>query len=161
MADPTGGPPPPRDHGPGVKVPPPVWFLLCVGAAWGLHRLLPFTIAPAFVEFGIAVMLLGLGLILAALVVMLVARTDPRPHTADQTLVTHGPFRVSRNPIYLGLLVIAAGIALTSGSVWAWLAVAALFGLLDRLVIAKEETYLLRRFGKDYADYAARVRRWM
>lgn len=150
-----------RDHGPGVKVPPPVWFLLCVGGAWGLHRLLPLTIAPPFVEFGIAVMLLGLGLILAALVVMLVARTDPRPHTADQALVTHGPFRVSRNPIYLGLLVIAAGIALTSGSVWAWLAVAALFGLLDRLVIAKEEAYLLTRFGKEYADYLARVRRWM
>lgn len=161
MADPTGGPRPPRDHGPGVKVPPPVWFLLCVGAAWGLHRLLPVTIAPPFVEFGIAVGLLGLGLIVAALVVMLVARTDPRPHTPDRTLVTHGPFRVSRNPIYLGLLTIAAGIALASGSVWAWLAVAALFGLLDRLVIAKEEAYLLARFGKDYADYTARVRRWM
>lgn len=150
-----------RDRGPGVKVPPPVWFLLCVGVAWGLERLLPLRIAPPVLEFGFAVMLLGFGLILAALVVMLVARTDPRPHTADQALVTHGPFRVSRNPIYLGLLVIAAGIALTSGSLWAWLAVAALFGLLDRLVIAKEEAYLMARFGKDYADYAARVRRWM
>jgi protein-S-isoprenylcysteine O-methyltransferase Ste14 len=150
-----------RDHGPGVKVPPPAWFLLCVGVGWGLHWLLPVRIAPPFVEFGIAVMLLGLGLILAALVVMLVARTDPRPHTPDQALVTHGPFRVSRNPIYLGLLVIAAGIALISGSLWAWLAVAALFGLLDRLVIAKEEAYLLARFGKEYADYSARVRRWM
>jgi len=150
-----------RDHGPGVKVPPPVWFLLCVGAAWGLHRLLPFTIAPPFVEFGIAVLLLGLGLIVAALVVMLVARTDPRPHTADQALVTHGPFRATRNPIYLGLLIVAAGVALTSGSAWAWLAVAALFGVLDRLVIAKEEAYLLTRFGKAYADYMARVRRWM
>lgn len=150
-----------RDHGPGVKVPPPVWFLLCVGGAWGLHRLLPVAIAPPFVEFGLAVMLLGLGLIVAALVVMLVARTDPRPHTADQALVTHGPFRVSRNPIYLGLLTIAAGIALASGSVWAWIAVAVLFGLLDRLVIAREEAYLLARFGKEYATYTARVRRWI
>jgi protein-S-isoprenylcysteine O-methyltransferase Ste14 len=150
-----------RDHGPGVKVPPPVWFLLCVGAASGLERLLPVAIAPPLLEFGIAVMLLGLGLILAALAVMLAARTDPRPHTPDRALVTHGPFRVTRNPIYLGLLVVAAGIALASGSLWAWLAVAVLFGLLDRLVIAKEEAYLLARFGKDYADYMARVRRWM
>lgn len=150
-----------RDHGPGVKVPPPMCFLLCVGGAWGLHRLLPLAIAPPFVEFGIAVALLGLGLIVAALAVMLAARTDPRPHTPDKALVTHGPFRVTRNPIYLGLLVIAAGIALVSGSAWAWLAVAVLFGLLDRLVIAKEEAYLLARFGKDYADYTARVRRWM
>jgi protein-S-isoprenylcysteine O-methyltransferase Ste14 len=90
-----------------------------------------------------------------------VARTDPRPHTADQALVTRGPFRVTRNPIYLGLLIVAAGVALTSGSAWAWLAVAALFGVLDRLVIAKEEAYLLTRFGKAYADYMARVRRWM
>jgi protein-S-isoprenylcysteine O-methyltransferase Ste14 len=138
-----------------------MWFLLCVGGAWGLHRLLPLAIAPPFVEFGIAVALLGLGLIVAALAVMLAARTDPRPHTPDKALVTHGPFRVTRNPIYLGLLVIAAGIALVSGSAWAWLAVAVLFGLLDRLVIAKEEAYLLARFGKDYADYTARVRRWM
>ena len=150
-----------RDPGPGVKVPPPLWFLLCVGGAWGLHQVLPLGIAPPLVEFGLAVMLLGVGLIVAALVVMLVARTDPRPHTADRALVTHGPFRVSRNPIYLGLLVIAAGIALVSGSLWAWLAVAVLFGLLDRLVIAREEAYLITRFGKDYADYLARVRRWM
>ncbi|MCX7685505.1 MAG: isoprenylcysteine carboxylmethyltransferase family protein [Acetobacteraceae bacterium] len=154
-------PPPPPDRGPGVKVPPPVWFLLCVGAAWGLHRLLPVAIAPPLVEFGLAVALVGLGLIVAALVVMLAARTDPRPDRPDRALVTHGPFRVSRNPIYLGFLIVAAGIALMSGSAWAWLAVAVLFGLLDRLVVAKEEAYLLARFGKDYADYAARVRRWM
>jgi protein-S-isoprenylcysteine O-methyltransferase Ste14 len=150
-----------RDHGPGVRVPPPAWFLLCVGGAWALDRVLPVGIAPPLVELGLAVVLLGFGLIVAALVVMLVARTDPRPHTADQALVTHGPFRVSRNPIYLGLLVVAAGIGVMSGSLWAWAAVAVLFGLLDRLVVAREEAYLLTRFGKEYAGYAARVRRWM
>lgn len=151
----------PPDRGPGVRIPPPVWFLLCVGGAYGLHRLLPLSLAPPYPQLGLAVALLGLGLALAALGVMLLARTDPRPDRPDRVLITHGPFRLSRNPIYLGLLLIAAGIALLSGSVWAWLAVAVLFGLLDRLVIAKEEAYLLARFGKDYADYAARVRRWM
>ena len=57
-----------RDPGPGVKVPPPLWFLLCVGGAWGLHQVLPLGIAPPLVEFGLAVMLLGVGLIVAALV---------------------------------------------------------------------------------------------
>ena len=80
---------------------------------------------------------------------------------APSGLVTGGVFRLSRNPIYLSLLLAAAGLALIWGTLWGWLGVAILFAMLDRLVIAKEEAYLATRFGAAYEAYKGRVRRWM
>ena len=75
--------------------------------------------------------------------------------------VEAGPYRFSRNPIYLGLLVAAVGLALRWGDLWGWMAVAASHLMLDRLVVAKEEAYLAARFGPAYEAYRARVRRWI
>ncbi len=92
---------------------------------------------------------------------MLQAGTDPRPDRPTGALVEAGPFRFSRNPIYLGFLVFAAGAALRWASLWGWLAVLAAFLLLDRAVVAREERYLTARFGEAYARYRTRVRRWL
>jgi protein-S-isoprenylcysteine O-methyltransferase Ste14 len=92
---------------------------------------------------------------------MVKAGNDPRPDKPDAALVQAGPFRFSRNPIYLGLLLAAAGLALMWGTLWGWVGVAVLHALLDRLVIAKEEAYLASRFGAAYEAYRGRVRRWM
>lgn len=149
------------DHGPGVRIPPPAWLLLCSGGAWLLDQVAPIPIGPPAAPLGGMVGALGFGVIGWALLTMLRARTDPMPHTADSTLVTHGPFRISRNPIYLGFLLLATAFALAQGTLFAWIAVALLHLLLSRLVIAKEEAYLATRFGAAYAAYRARVRRWM
>ena len=106
-------------------------------------------------------MALGFALGAWALGLMMRARTDPRPDRPTSTLVEAGPFRFSRNPIYLGFLVFAAGVALRWASLWGWLAVLAAFVALDRCVIAREERYLAARFGAAYAEYRARVRRWL
>jgi protein-S-isoprenylcysteine O-methyltransferase Ste14 len=103
----------------------------------------------------------GIGLPLWAIAVMLAAKTDPRPDKPAAALVERGPFRFSRNPIYLGFVLAAAGLALRSGDLWPWLATAASFLLLDRYVVAREERYLRARFGAAYEGYAARVRRWL
>jgi protein-S-isoprenylcysteine O-methyltransferase Ste14 len=148
-------------HGPGVRVPPPVLVGAAILAGWALSWLLPLPVAPGVPGLGNAVIALALGLMLWAVVVMLRAGTDPRPDRPDSALLEAGPFRFSRNPIYLGFLLAAAGLALRSGELWSWLAVAAIYIVLARHVIAREEAYLAARFGAAYDTYRARVRRWL
>lgn len=155
--DAGGGP----DHGPGVRVPPPLLVAGAILVAWLLRRLLPLPVTAPLPLAGDAMFALALALILWAGVAMLRAGTDPRPDKPDAALVTTGPFRFSRNPIYLGFVLVAAGFALRWGDLWSWLAVVAAQQLLDRLVIAREEPYLARRFGAAYTAYRARVRRWL
>ncbi len=155
---------PPRDaedHGPGVKVPPPVIVGGLLLIAWLLRLALPVPLTPPLPVAGLVVMGLGVALSAWALGLMLRARTDPRPDRPDSVLIETGPFRFSRNPGYLGLLVFSAGLALRWGSLWGWLAVVLAFVLLDRLVVTREERYLRRRFGAAYDAYVTRVRRWM
>ncbi|HEV7266015.1 MAG TPA: isoprenylcysteine carboxylmethyltransferase family protein [Falsiroseomonas sp.] len=150
-----------RDHGPGVRVPPPVYAAAVLGGAWLLDRVWTVQIGPPAVALGGMVIFLAIALIGWALLVMVKAGNDPRPNKPDAALVEAGPFRFSRNPIYLGLLLGAAGLALVWGTLWGWVAVAVLHALLGRLVIAREEAYLAERFGPAYDAYRARVRRWI
>jgi protein-S-isoprenylcysteine O-methyltransferase Ste14 len=89
------------------------------------------------------------------------ARTTVRPDRAASSLVTSGPYRFTRNPMYLSLTLLYAGVATFYQSVWAWLLLPAVLAYLDRRVIRREEIFLERRFGPDYARYCAKVRRWI
>lgn len=149
------------DHGPGVRVPPPVLVGLLLALAWGLHRLVPVPIGPPLPDFGMLVLFGALALIGWAVLVLVRAGNDPRPDRPDAAMVQAGPYRFSRNPIYLGLLVAMAGFALRWGDLWGWLALPLGHLLLDRLVVAKEEAYLATRFGAAYDAYRGRVRRWL
>jgi protein-S-isoprenylcysteine O-methyltransferase Ste14 len=81
--------------------------------------------------------------------------------TPATDLATSGVFAWSRNPIYLGMVLLCAGVAVFANSLWILLLAAALAVVLQKGVIAPEEAYLERRFGKRYLDYKARVRRWI
>lgn len=153
-------PPEPDLHGPGVRVPPPVLVLAGLLAAWALNWLAPVMLGPPAPELGMPVMLLAFLLMGWSLVVLVRAGNDPRPDKPDTAFVARGPFRLGRNPIYSGFLLVAAGMALVWGTLWGWLAVGAIFLALDFLVVRREEAYLERRFGQDYLDYKAKVRRW-
>jgi protein-S-isoprenylcysteine O-methyltransferase Ste14 len=148
-------------HGPGVRIPPPVIAVGVMGAAWALDQLWPIAIGPAVPQFGALVVLLAVALMGWAVLVLVRAGNDPRPDKPDSALVEAGPFRFGRNPIYLGFLLVAAGLALASGTLFPWIGVAVLHAVLDRLVVAREEAYLATKFGAPYAAYTARVRRWM
>lgn len=150
-----------RDRGPGVRLPPPVLVALAMGTAWLLDRLWTVQIGPPLPGLGGMVIFLAIGLVGWAVLVLVKAGNDPRPDRPDAALVEGGPFRFSRNPIYLGFLLAAAGLALVWGTLWGWAAVAVLHGVLDRAVIAREEAYLAARFGAPYEAYRSRVRRWM
>lgn len=151
----------PTDHGPGVRLPPPIIAALVMGVAWLLDRVWTLQVGPPAVALGGMVIFLAIGLAGWAVLALVKAGNDPRPDRPDAVMVETGPYRRSRNPIYLGLLLGATGLALIWGTLWAWLGVAVLHGVLDRLVIAKEEAYLATRFGAAYAAYKGRVRRWM
>ena len=81
-----------------------------------------------------------------------------KPTTA---LVTSGPYRVTRNPMYVGMAFLYAGLALSLGVIWALALLPAVLLMVDRLVIAREERYLEAKFGEEYRDYKRRVRRWL
>ncbi|KGN30153.1 hypothetical protein N802_09780 [Knoellia sinensis KCTC 19936] len=88
-------------------------------------------------------------------------RTGLLPGQATTVIMESGPFSLSRNPLYLGMLVLHAGIALLIPSVWALLMVPVAAALLHWGAILPEERFLAREFGADYTDYASRVRRWL
>ena len=152
---------PETDHGPGVRIPPPVMVVSALILAWGLQRLLPVQLGPPAVALGSMVIFLAMGWVGWALLVLVRAGNDPRPDMPDSAFVATGPYRFGRNPIYFGFLLFVAGVAVSWGTLWAWLAVGAVFLALDLHVVRREEVYLRARFPESYPAYAARIRRWM
>jgi protein-S-isoprenylcysteine O-methyltransferase Ste14 len=86
--------------------------------------------------------------------------TSPDPHGVASALLTTGPFRVSRNPLYLALTLLQAAFGVLLDSAWMLGMTLMLALLLDRLVIAREEVRLRAQFGEDYLAYTRRVGRW-
>jgi protein-S-isoprenylcysteine O-methyltransferase Ste14 len=106
---------------------------------------------------------LATGLVLAAWAVRTFARagTHVEVYRPATVLVTQGPYRLSRNPIYLGLSVAHVGAAILANSLWALLLLLPALALIRYGVIAREEEYLERRFGEAYRRYKNAVRRWI
>jgi protein-S-isoprenylcysteine O-methyltransferase Ste14 len=88
------------------------------------------------------------------------AKTPPNPGRASTTLVIEGPFRFTRNPMYLGLTLIYVGIAFAANSAWLLGLTAPLLIVMHFGVIVREEAYLERKFGDAYLQYRKTVRRW-
>ncbi|RBP04579.1 protein-S-isoprenylcysteine O-methyltransferase Ste14 [Roseiarcus fermentans] len=152
-----------KDHA-DVLVPPPVALALSVAAAWLADRLWPAPfLPPGFPRWpaGGVVIALGLAIALAAIVQFRRAGTAVRPDRPSRAVLTTGPYRWSRNPIYLAMLLVVAGLAVALDSLWQLAALAVLYGVLRWGVVAREEAYLERKFGAAYRDYARRVRRWI
>lgn len=143
---------------------PPMLYAGSIVAAILLER----EVAPTTHGGGVALAVLGGLLIAAGLTLELGtawtirrAKTTIMPHRAASRLVTWGPFRISRNPIYLGNTLLLVGLGLVFDNLWlvgfAFLAAAA----TQTLAIAGEERHLARKFGAEWEAYAARVRRWL
>jgi protein-S-isoprenylcysteine O-methyltransferase Ste14 len=148
-----------------VLAPPPLLFVLCGGAAWGVEALVPVDLGGATFETREAVggTLAALAFLLAgwAIGTMMRAGTPVEPWEPTERIVARGPYRFSRNPIYVSLLLLFLAIAVAVDSPWFYLAVPVLFLLLHRGVVLREEKYLGQKFGEEYAGYTRRVRRWL
>ena len=149
-----------------VAVRPPIAWAVAAGAGLGLSwlRRLPFLPAAwttqTFVVGGM-VFVLAMGLFAWAIATMTRAGSNVPTSQPTTLIVETGPYRFTRNPIYLGMALALFGLAVMFDSVWLLLAMA-LFALVIRYgVIAREEAYLERKFGDIYGRYRARVRRWL
>lgn len=144
---------------------PPVIFAVPLGIALLLQRLLelPHLTLPtraAWLVGGLLV-LLGLGLGAWAIRSFLQHGEDPHPPTPTRVIVETGPYRFSRNPMYLALLLVALGVALGLRSWIALLSVPISLAAVHRLVVRREEVHLERTLGEPYRAYKARVRRYL
>jgi protein-S-isoprenylcysteine O-methyltransferase Ste14 len=146
-----------------VKIHPPILLLIHIFAAFLLNRLfpLPFAFPGILVWMGYLLTLVGLGLAASAVGWFLKARTTLDPHGSVTEIVTAGPYRYSRNPIYLGFVCLLIGLAFAFRTYWGLILSPAFMISLYRLVIKHEEAYLAKKFVDIYANYSSRVRRWL
>ncbi|GIT90512.1 S-isoprenylcysteine methyltransferase [Jannaschia pagri] len=141
---------------------PPIWLLGTMATSWAIGRFVPVAGLGAFGDWlGAALIGASLALILWAGVWFWRKKTPIEPHHAPKALIVEGPYRVSRNPIYLALVVIALGYALRQPSILALLPVPALWWVLDRRFAQVEEAGLRRAFGPAAETYLAQSRRWL
>ena len=146
-----------------TKILPPTYFFAAIILALAAHFLFPLAvIIPDGWRFA------GILPITAGIILNIVADrqfkergTEVKPFKRSSALVTDGVFRWSRNPMYLGMVLIVAGAALIEGTLSPWIATVALAVLLDRVFIVREEAMLEETFGAAFRQYRSRVRRWL
>jgi len=149
-------------RGPGLRFPPPLLIIATTGPGYLIDQVKPLPILES--DF---IWLSGTALIVAALLLALVAlfhflelKTHVEPWHPTTTIIKHGVYRFSRNPIYLAFCIASTGAGLVLNSWWMLMAVPPLVLMLQQLVIKREEAYLEVKFGEVYLDYKRQVRRW-
>ena len=148
---------------PGIWVPPPPLYLLALLLGLLLDRRAHVPFLPRGVARVLGWPLVGGGMALATWFVrtMRGADTTLDVNKPVSSLVQDGPFRYSRNPGYLSLTMLYAGIAVLRNALWAILLLPLVLYMIQREVIEREERYLERTFGEEYLTYKTRVRRWV
>ena len=148
---------------PGIRVPPPVIYLLPLVSGLLLDRRLHIPFLPRRVARILGWQLVGSGVALSgwAFRTMRAAETTMRTDKPVSNLIQDGPFRYTRNPLYLSDAMIYAGIAVLRNSLWAIALLPLGMYVIQREVMGREECYLERTFGEEYLDYKRRVRRWI
>ena len=147
-----------------LKVPPPAVAVLVALAMWELARLAPLAGAPSF-RTAVALALAALGAVssVSGAIAFRKAKTTKNPMNpqAASSLVVGGIYKLTRNPMYLGLSLVLLGWAVFLWSAWALPGPVVFIAYISRFQIAPEERVLAALFGTEYASYKARVRRWL
>lgn len=147
----------------GVRFPPPLVYVGFLLLGWLLGRLRPLAGFDDAWADPLAAVFLGAGILLVATSLGLFrgARTSPLPMLPTTALVVRGPYRFTRNPMYLAMVLVYVGFALLFDLVWALPLLPIVVIVVQTQVIAREERYLEAKFGDDYRAYRQRVRRWL
>jgi protein-S-isoprenylcysteine O-methyltransferase Ste14 len=148
-----------------ARIPPPALAAAIAGAMWATSRLAPLIQIPGALRLGTAaaVLLVGIGFSVGGVLAFRRARTTLNPTKPEQasSLVRSGVYRVTRNPMYVGLLCVLVAWAVFLSSAWALLGPLIFVLYIGRFQIAPEERALAKLFGSEFADYQAKVRRWL
>ncbi len=153
----------PPDHA-GVFIPPPLLYVIPLGVGALLQRFVPIAILPrsvVTVAGGWLLFALGIALFAAALLNFRRARTSLVPVKPTTAIVETGPYRFTRNPMYVSMTLVYLGVTLWIDSLWPLVFLPVILLTVQFTVIAREERYLEAKFGEAYRGYKARVRRWI
>lgn len=144
-------------------LPAPVVYVAFLLLAWGLSTLwpLPLPSNPWTWFFGWMAIDAGALLMVWTAWLMLWRKTTLNPYGKPQQLVTEGPFRVTRNPIYVADTMLYIGAALLFADLWIWVFLPVIVLAVSIGVIRHEERLMMEHFGEDYRQYMAKVRRWL
>ncbi|MCA0870150.1 isoprenylcysteine carboxylmethyltransferase family protein [Seohaeicola saemankumensis] len=143
---------------------PPVWLAACVALAWAQARVLPMGLSLSHpVTDLLSGLLIGAGLVLMALAVTELRRhrTTVIPHNTPTALVQTGIYKRSRNPIYLGDVLILAGLILRFDAVLSLVLLPVFVWVIERRFIVPEENRMRRAYRADFARYERKTRRWV
>ena len=154
-----------RHGGANVRVPPPLVFGAAILAGWCLHRFVFALPVPGgellrrtlTATTGLA----GLLLILLAHIRFSSTGQDPRPWKPSPALIGRGPYRYSRNPMYLAMVLLVCGVGFALDTLWMVILAGPALAAVHHTAVLKEEAYLLETFGESYADYVARTPRYL
>jgi protein-S-isoprenylcysteine O-methyltransferase Ste14 len=154
----------PNDNA-GIRIPPPVFFFTCLGIGLLLEYLAPIhlvsiSIIPRVIVGGIFI-LISIGFSLSGFVVLIKNKTPFDTAKSTVKIVQEGPYRFSRNPLYLSLLILLFGISILTASLWVLFTLPVLYILFLFKAVKPEESYLLQKFGAEYLSYSSKVRRWI
>jgi protein-S-isoprenylcysteine O-methyltransferase Ste14 len=149
----------------GVKIFPPLIHIAAIAIGFLIEWAAPVPLGGS--GFGIAriggcvLLTIAVALIASAAKIMFGAGTTPNPTRPSTVIVTSGPFRITRNPMYLAWELMCVSAGLVANALWPILMAVPAAIVTRRLVIDKEERYLEQKFGAEYLAYKSRVRRWI
>ena len=148
-----------------LKIPPPVYGVSIGVLMWLLNQYLPIAhwILSPWNQVGLALIAMALSFDLWSLFLFFRSKTTPNPMKPENSkhIVTTGLYKISRNPMYVGLLFVLLGYAIWLGSVTPFLLLPLFVLLITTQQIIPEEEMLEEKFGQEYLDYKMRVRRWL
>ncbi len=144
---------------------PPIAALLFMATGWALNHFVPIAGRAAALPLesllgGAAIMVCAVAIALFAVRTMMRAKTSFVPGAKAGALVATGVYKRTRNPMYLSLTLFTLGLGIATANLWMVLLAPVLLLYLQERVVKREEAYLSRRFGAEYDDYKAKVRRW-
>jgi protein-S-isoprenylcysteine O-methyltransferase Ste14 len=146
----------------GVIVRPPLLYAVALAAMLALRWLWPLPIFSGAAFWpGLALVTLAVGLLIWGRQTLVTGGTNVDPSLPSTAVVTSGPYRFSRNPLYMGLAVVYLGLTLALDTWWGIILLALVLIVMHRGVIQREERYLERKFGDGYRQYRAAVRRYL
>ena len=148
---------------PNVKIIPPLVYLAGIVIGFLATLWVPTSVVPNSVARTVGGILIFCGAVLAGSAISKFkdVGTTVRPDRATSTLVITGPYKITRNPMYLGLALVYLGITIAGQSVWALILLPVVLTVIQRRAIEPEEAFLEKRFGANYISYKEKVRRWL
>jgi protein-S-isoprenylcysteine O-methyltransferase Ste14 len=148
---------------PNVRIIPPLVYLAGLVIGLVISIWIPTTVVSSSLALTVGGILILCGAVLAASAIFNFKSvgTTVRPDQASSALVIVGPYKITRNPMYLGLALVYAGISIADQSIWALILLPVVMKIIQRQAIEREEVFLESRFGADYLRYKGHVRRWI